>query len=271
MKVQLIVVQGKPEGKVIPLAVPKFRIGRGEGCHLRPNNEQVSRNHSEVEIQDDRVLVRDLGSRNGTFVNNQKVEGDLVVKNGDLLQVGPLTFALSIQGAPEAVAQPPRPVKTGSLDDVSNAEIDAWLVGDSNRPAPERPSGVYTGDTQTLAAYQGSVSKPKSDPKIAPAPKSEPPAPVESPKAARPKVDEPVVFDKLEDEDGNTVGEDAEAGEAAAGMPEEWVDESNPFYAAKKKGPEPVAAAKPDPNKADTSKAAEEVLRKMLERRKANR
>jgi len=44
MKVQLIVVRGKPEGKVIPLAGPKFKIGRGETCHLRPNSEQVSRN-----------------------------------------------------------------------------------------------------------------------------------------------------------------------------------------------------------------------------------
>src|SRR3954451_6417289 len=47
MKVQLIVVQGKPEGKTIPLQGPIFKIGRGETCHLRPNSEQVSREHSE--------------------------------------------------------------------------------------------------------------------------------------------------------------------------------------------------------------------------------
>ena len=47
MKVQLVVVRGKPEGKVIPLVGPNFKIGRGETCHLRPNSEQVSREHAE--------------------------------------------------------------------------------------------------------------------------------------------------------------------------------------------------------------------------------
>ena len=51
MKVQLIVVRGKPEGKVIPLAGPKFKIGRGETCHLRPNSEQVSREHAEFTVE----------------------------------------------------------------------------------------------------------------------------------------------------------------------------------------------------------------------------
>ena len=50
MKVQLIVVQGKPEGKVIPLLGPVFKIGRGETCHLRPNSELVSREHAEFTI-----------------------------------------------------------------------------------------------------------------------------------------------------------------------------------------------------------------------------
>ncbi len=102
MKVQLIVVQGKPEGKVIPLSVPVFRIGRGETCHLRPNSEQVSREHTEFSVTPDKVIVRDLGSRNGTFVNGKPQTGPCVLKDRDLIQVGPLTFAISIQGMPAA-------------------------------------------------------------------------------------------------------------------------------------------------------------------------
>ena len=60
MKVQLIVVRGKPEGKVIPLAGPTFKIGRGETCHLRPNSEQVSRELAEFTLQGGAVIVRDL-------------------------------------------------------------------------------------------------------------------------------------------------------------------------------------------------------------------
>ena len=71
MKVQLIVVRGKPEGKVIPLVGSKFKIGRGETCHLRPNSEQVSREHAEFTLESNVVIVRDLGSRNGTLVNGK--------------------------------------------------------------------------------------------------------------------------------------------------------------------------------------------------------
>ena len=71
MKVQLVVVRGKPEGKVIPLVGPTFKIGRGETCHLRPNSEQVSREHAEFTINGETINVRDLGSRNGTLVNGK--------------------------------------------------------------------------------------------------------------------------------------------------------------------------------------------------------
>src|SRR3954447_14533534 len=98
MKIQLIVVQGKPEGKAIPLNGPRFMIGRGEGCNLRPNSDQVSREHTEITVKDEAVTVRDLGSRNGTFLNGKRLGGPGALKNGDLLQVGPLTFAVSIQG-----------------------------------------------------------------------------------------------------------------------------------------------------------------------------
>ena len=72
MKVQLVVVRGKPEGKVIPLVGPNFKIGRGETCHLRPNSEQVSREHAEFTIERrfgdrprPRQPQRDAGQRQG--------------------------------------------------------------------------------------------------------------------------------------------------------------------------------------------------------------
>ena len=83
MKVQLIVVQGKPEGKVIPLVGPVFKIGRGETCHLRPNSERVSREHAEFTVTGDKVVVRDLGSRNGTLVNGKALNQPCTLKDRD--------------------------------------------------------------------------------------------------------------------------------------------------------------------------------------------
>lgn len=96
MKVQLIVVQGKSEGKTIPLTGPVFRIGRGETCHLRPNSERVSREHAEIVVTADSVAIRDLGSRNGTLVNGKALTHPLTLRDRDLVQVGPLIFAISL-------------------------------------------------------------------------------------------------------------------------------------------------------------------------------
>ena len=98
MKVQLVVVQGKPEGMVIPLASARYKIGRGEGCQLRPNSDLVSREHAEFVQDTDSVRVSDLGSRNGTEVNGKRLAPNqpATLKRGDLIKVGTLTFAITI-------------------------------------------------------------------------------------------------------------------------------------------------------------------------------
>ena len=143
MKAQLVVVRGKPEGKVIPLVGPCFKIGRGETCHLRPNSEQVSREHAEFAIVGELINVRDLGSRNGTLVNGKALTTEpCQLKDRDLVQVGPLTFAVSILDAPAATGKTPTssaPAAKRSLDDVSTDDIDSWLVG-PNSPSNRRSS-----------------------------------------------------------------------------------------------------------------------------------
>ena len=261
MKVQLIVVQGKPEGKVIPLTSPVFKIGRGETCHLRPNSEQVSREHAEFTIAAEIVSVRDLGSRNGTLVNGKALSEACVLKDQDLVQVGPLTFAVSIQGGPAAAVVKPGapPAPKAALDDVSHDDIDSWLVGDNKTPAPERPSGVYSGDTITIAAFRDSSA-------TKPAPNAPTPPP-----AAPPAEDLDSDEEYERQADAEAEGEEGEADEAAdtaeVEAVEEFVDESNPFYVKKKKEPEgPVK-----PVYKDTSDAASDILRKMMERRRGSR
>jgi len=242
MKVQLIVVQGKPEGKTIPLQGPIFKIGRGETCHLRPNSEQVSREHSEFSITVDRVIVRDLGSRNGTLVNGQALNAPCTLKDRDLIQVGPLTFAISIQGTPPPApkAPPTANAKAASPDDISHADIDSWLIADSTSPTPERPSGVYGGDTQTITAYRGGTS---SNP--------------DSPTGSSDNQKSPSGEETEIQEEMDTVSDD----EAT----EEFIDESNPFNKPKK----PEVHVKPI-NK-DSSDAASDILKKMMERRRGPR
>jgi pSer/pThr/pTyr-binding forkhead associated (FHA) protein len=264
MKVQLIVVQGKPEGKVIPLMGPNFKIGRGEMCHLRPNSEQVSREHAEFQITADQVTVRDLGSRNGTLVNGKALTEPTTLKDRDLVQVGPLTFAVSIQDVPAAKAAPvARPRKTTSPDDISHDEIEAWLIADNASPTPERPSGVYGGETITITAFkENTPSKPEAKTQAEPEESAE-----AEPDAEATTEESEIIYDKLDDE-GDVEGEES-SGAAAAEVPEEFIDESNPFYVKKSK---PEATPAPDkPGNRDSSDAASDILRKLMERRRGSR
>ena len=281
IQVQLIVVQGKPEGKTIPLVGPVFRVGRNDTCHLRPQSEQVSREHAEIAIGEAGVFVRDLGSRNGTFVNGKPITEPHALKNGELLQIGHLTFAVSIQGSTAEVAAPTRPTPLPQPatipDGASRDEIDSWLVADHGHPTPDRPSGIYSGDTLTInsfnaaAAANGSSTYQTVIPKPAPA-KAAPPAPPI--KNALHDIED---FEHLPEGEGDGEPEEATAlagvdgGTADAG-PAEMVDESNPFHAAKKaaagmssgSGETKSAAA----SYKDTSDAASDILRKLMDRRR---
>lgn len=264
MKVQLIVVQGRPEGKVIPLVGPMFKIGRGETCHLRPNSEQVSREHAEFTLLNDSVAVRDLGSRNGTLVNGKAITEPCRLKDQDLVQVGPLTFAVSIQGASPAKPVPAFASTKAAPEDVAPDEIDAWLIADSKNQAPERPSGVYPGDTITISAFKDATA-PKPILKVEPPPPPKPaPVPIEDSDEEYERLPEGAGDDEEDvidpDSDSSSSTEDEET-------PEEFIDESNPFH-VKKKGPE---AGPTKPVYKDTSDAASDILRKMMERRKASR
>jgi FHA domain len=273
MKVQLVVVRGKPEGKVIPLVGPNFKIGRGETCHLRPNSEQVSREHAEFTIGKDVVSVRDLGSRNGTLVNGKALTTEAYqLKDRDLVQVGPLTFAVAILDAPVAAkpAAAAGPGAKGSPDDISTDDIDSWLVGPGAPGVADQPTAVYGGDTITISAFKdasAAASKPAN-----------PPSASDDEYERQPDDEEP--FDQeaefpAEEELEETVAEDESTvtDEEEAAPEEEFIDESNPFYAAKKAQQQAAkqGTATKQPAFKDTSDAANDILRRLMERRRADR
>lgn len=97
MLVQLKILHGSNTGKVITIPAPKCVIGRGDDCHLRPQSDAVSRQHCTIITTENEVIVRDMSSRNGTFVNGERVGEEAVLLSGDVLRVGPLEFELQIE------------------------------------------------------------------------------------------------------------------------------------------------------------------------------
>ncbi len=107
LKAELRVLDGKHQGKSIPLTVKKFLVGREQDCQLRPNSDLVSRHHCVFTIDDFAVRLRDLGSTNGTYVNGKRMTGVVVLQPGDQISIGKLTLELAIlaehEATPEAV------------------------------------------------------------------------------------------------------------------------------------------------------------------------
>jgi predicted component of type VI protein secretion system len=99
LQVDLKVLEGRQQGKLIPLNVRQFLIGREQDCHLRPNSDLVSRHHCVFTIDDFTVRLRDLGSTNGTFVNGERIQGQVVLKPGDHVVVGKLSFEVVVRQA----------------------------------------------------------------------------------------------------------------------------------------------------------------------------
>ena len=97
MKVKLKVLKGASAGKEIKIPTPKCLVGRGEECHLRPKSDAISRQHCVIYVNKaGQLVIRDLKSKNGTFVNGDQIKEDRVLKVGDNLLFGPLAFEVLI-------------------------------------------------------------------------------------------------------------------------------------------------------------------------------
>ena len=147
----LVLTPGKWEGKSVPVTVSPFLIGRDAKCHLRPASPAISNRHCDLFVRDGKVYVRDSGSTNGTFVNEQRVQGEQEIRDGDRLQLGPLKFGVRLSGAAAAKPAPPPPKPPEAEDDAAAA----LLLGEARASADSGDLdslGVPTGDTVMMAS-----------------------------------------------------------------------------------------------------------------------
>jgi predicted component of type VI protein secretion system len=125
---ELIIQTGKHQGKTIDLAGMDCIIGRHESCKIRIASEDVSKQHCRLKHKADGLYLKDLGSRNGTFLNDQKITEEVQIKPGDLLRIGPMTFLIG-QGkpTPAKAAAATEPAKAAGKSSADDDMIAAWL------------------------------------------------------------------------------------------------------------------------------------------------
>jgi pSer/pThr/pTyr-binding forkhead associated (FHA) protein len=111
MNINLVLLKKNGSHKAFPLTSGVTVIGRRHECDLSIPLPTVSRKHCQLSVNGQALEIRDLDSRGGTFVNDEKVDGQTPVKAGDYIRIGPLTFLCQIDGKPQKITPPKKPSK----------------------------------------------------------------------------------------------------------------------------------------------------------------
>jgi predicted component of type VI protein secretion system len=130
MDARLRVLSGPHAGERIPVQRGKLLIGREEDCHLRPDSEFVSRHHCVLLLDDYTLRIRDLGSKNGTFVNGRRIgSGDTILLHDDMISIGEMICQIDL-------AQP-EPIKPPLVSEKQGKSVSTMMQG----------TAVFDGDT----------------------------------------------------------------------------------------------------------------------------
>jgi pSer/pThr/pTyr-binding forkhead associated (FHA) protein len=91
---QLVVVKPPEQAGVGYSLADELTVGRAPGCQVRLDDTFVSQLHARVFRREGKYLVEDLGSTNGTYLNERKVAGPMTMAAGDHLQIGSIVLEL---------------------------------------------------------------------------------------------------------------------------------------------------------------------------------
>jgi S1-C subfamily serine protease/pSer/pThr/pTyr-binding forkhead associated (FHA) protein len=154
VKAQFRILGGLRAGQSETVAKSYIAVGRHPLSDLRFDAEgdlDVSTRHAQMMWKDGRYVLRDLESKNGTYVNGKRIAGDQPLKDGDVIQFGadgPSVEYHVIVEAGDAVAMPRTTGGSGGGPQVLQAR---GSLGGAGSPAPEPPRGPRTSMTSRIA------------------------------------------------------------------------------------------------------------------------
>ena len=106
---KLVILNQGMTGRAHELNVDRTTIGRVEDNTFQIADPSVSSHHCEVQLRGSEVLIRDLNSTNGSFINDTKITESLL-KPGQTLRLGQVELKLEVEGAAPAPAAPAAPI-----------------------------------------------------------------------------------------------------------------------------------------------------------------
>lgn len=167
MEIRLLVVGGRVSKNIIPVALPTV-IGRSREAKLTIAHPMVSRRHCRLTDKDGLLMLEDLGSLNGTVVNNQRVKVAPLPPDSEFT-IGPLTFRAQYQFDGDLASLPATVFDDKSGDD-GHAATDGSTSLTSEPPEtspfgalPPLPSGVGLDDDFAILGGAGNTLPPAPD------------------------------------------------------------------------------------------------------------
>jgi signal transduction histidine kinase len=101
---RLIVIHGADEGRQFPLEADVLGVGRDSSSKIRLTDTEVSRRHVELTRTPEGYRIRDVGSANGTYVNNQSIQ-DVLLRPGDHIQIGQTVMVYTLERGEQAPSE----------------------------------------------------------------------------------------------------------------------------------------------------------------------
>lgn len=144
-KCQLVVLQGPDQGKKMPLKNAATRIGKREENDMALSDKTVSRDHIEIEYEDEQFKLRDLESTNGTYLNGNKVK-EAYLLPGDVIKLG--NTQIEFRSYDEKVKiEPSDKEKFGGM--AGRSLKMRQIFGILERISPSNASVIIEGETGT--------------------------------------------------------------------------------------------------------------------------
>jgi pSer/pThr/pTyr-binding forkhead associated (FHA) protein len=136
---QLVMRSGPTPGKVFPLEADEVIVGRDATSGVAINDAEVSRKHAKLILHGSAYTIQDLGSTNGTFVNQQRITATQVLNPGDTV-----SFGEKIILQYEAAYDPNATMVAGSKQPVTALPVQKPAQAPASAPA-QAPAPVYSG------------------------------------------------------------------------------------------------------------------------------
>ncbi len=145
------ILSGPQAGQIIPLRPGKTILGRGPSCEVKINSQGISKEHASIFVSETKVIVSDMNSRNGTFVNGVRIQNQKLTSGDKLAFHEVLCDILSM---PEhALLSYQRPQQAW------NQPHDSIPAQQMSQPAPASAPGLM-GVWQNFLDYIDNVAMP---------------------------------------------------------------------------------------------------------------